>query len=142
MKTDTRVPEEPSLYEADVIAWANRQAALLRAGRFDELDIEHIADESSSDWAGIRSKRSVGGSGVGRADVGGPTIRRSRRAPGRASCLISPTYRTAIQCLHLTSGVTAGLVSTRRWLRFPALNAATHTSRTGPRNAAADRSGP
>jgi hypothetical protein len=45
MKTDTRVADEPSLYEADVIAWANRQAALLRAGRFDELDIEHIADE-------------------------------------------------------------------------------------------------
>ena len=32
-------------YEHDVIAWANEQAHLLRAGRFDALDIEHIADE-------------------------------------------------------------------------------------------------
>jgi hypothetical protein len=32
-------------YETDVVAWADEQAALLRAGRFAELDIEHIADE-------------------------------------------------------------------------------------------------
>lgn len=32
-------------YEEDVIAWANEQARLLRAGRFDMLDIEHLADE-------------------------------------------------------------------------------------------------
>jgi hypothetical protein len=32
-------------YEADIVAWANEQARLLRAGRFDALDIEHIADE-------------------------------------------------------------------------------------------------
>ncbi len=32
-------------YDGDVVAWANEQAALLRAGRFTELDIEHIADE-------------------------------------------------------------------------------------------------
>lgn len=32
-------------YDFDVIAWANEQAALIRAGRFDLLDIEHIADE-------------------------------------------------------------------------------------------------
>jgi hypothetical protein len=32
-------------YDLDVIAWANEQAALIRAGRFDLLDIEHIADE-------------------------------------------------------------------------------------------------
>jgi hypothetical protein len=37
--------ERASPYETDVIAWANRQAQLLRAGRFDELDIEHIAEE-------------------------------------------------------------------------------------------------
>ena len=49
MKPDDRVAEHPgepaAHYEADVIAWAHRQVALLRAGRFDELDIEHIADE-------------------------------------------------------------------------------------------------
>jgi len=32
-------------YESDVVAWANEQAAFIRAGRFDMLDLEHIADE-------------------------------------------------------------------------------------------------
>lgn len=32
-------------YENDVVAWASEQARLLRAGRFDLLDLEHIAEE-------------------------------------------------------------------------------------------------
>ena len=32
-------------YESDVVAWANEQAALLRAGRFDQLDLANIAEE-------------------------------------------------------------------------------------------------
>lgn len=32
-------------YEKDVVAWANEQARLIRAGRFELLDIEHIAEE-------------------------------------------------------------------------------------------------
>ncbi len=32
-------------YHSDIIAWADKQAALLRAGRLDELDIEHLAEE-------------------------------------------------------------------------------------------------
>ena len=32
-------------YETDIIAWANEQAAFIRAGKFDLLDIEHIAEE-------------------------------------------------------------------------------------------------
>jgi len=32
-------------YEDDVVAWAAEQACLLRAGRFDELDTEHLAEE-------------------------------------------------------------------------------------------------
>ena len=32
-------------YQQDVIAWANEQAALLRAGRFAEIDLEQIAEE-------------------------------------------------------------------------------------------------
>lgn len=32
-------------YETDVVAWASEQAALIRAGRFDQLDLEHIAEE-------------------------------------------------------------------------------------------------
>ena len=32
-------------YEADVVAWANEQASLIRAGHFDQLDLAHIAEE-------------------------------------------------------------------------------------------------
>ena len=32
-------------YEKDVLAWSREQAELLRAGRWSELDIDHIADE-------------------------------------------------------------------------------------------------
>jgi Domain of unknown function DUF29 len=32
-------------YEQEVILWSQEQARLLRAGRFSELDIEHLADE-------------------------------------------------------------------------------------------------
>lgn len=32
-------------HDKDVVAWATEQAALLRAGRLDEIDAEHIADE-------------------------------------------------------------------------------------------------
>ena len=35
----------PTPYERDVILWSQEQARLLRAGRFSELDIEHLADE-------------------------------------------------------------------------------------------------
>ena len=32
-------------YDGDLVAWANEQSILLRAGKFSDLDIEHIADE-------------------------------------------------------------------------------------------------
>lgn len=32
-------------YENDVVAWANEQARLIRAGRLDQLDLVHIAEE-------------------------------------------------------------------------------------------------
>lgn len=32
-------------YEKDINAWANEQARLLRARRFELLDVEHIAGE-------------------------------------------------------------------------------------------------
>jgi hypothetical protein len=38
----------PSLYEQDFYAWANEQAALLRAGQLSAADIEHIAEEIES----------------------------------------------------------------------------------------------
>ncbi|MBF0306141.1 MAG: DUF29 domain-containing protein [Alphaproteobacteria bacterium] len=37
-----------SLYETDFYAWANEQAALLRAGRLSQADIGHIAEEIES----------------------------------------------------------------------------------------------
>jgi hypothetical protein len=33
------------LYEHDYYAWAREQAALLRAGRYDDLDLEHLTEE-------------------------------------------------------------------------------------------------
>ena len=38
----------PSLYERDFYAWANEQAALLRAGNLSAADIDHIAEEIES----------------------------------------------------------------------------------------------
>ena len=35
----------PVGYDQDVAAWAAEQARLIRARRFDQLDLEHIADE-------------------------------------------------------------------------------------------------
>ncbi|HSO84719.1 DUF29 domain-containing protein [Thiocapsa sp.] len=37
-----------STYDLDFYAWANTQAALLRSGRIDQADIEHIAEEIES----------------------------------------------------------------------------------------------
>ncbi len=39
---------DSNLYDQDFYAWANEQAALLRAGRLDAADIEHIAEEIES----------------------------------------------------------------------------------------------
>jgi hypothetical protein len=38
-------PTAKDLYDADPYAWAHDQAALLRAGRFDALDLEHLIEE-------------------------------------------------------------------------------------------------
>ena len=37
-----------ALYDQDFYAWANEQAALLRAGKLSAADIEHIAEEIES----------------------------------------------------------------------------------------------
>jgi hypothetical protein len=36
---------DSELYERDFYAWANEQAALLRAGRLSDADVAHIAEE-------------------------------------------------------------------------------------------------
>jgi hypothetical protein len=38
-------PPASGLYEEDFPLWAERQAALLRAGRFDELDLDNLIEE-------------------------------------------------------------------------------------------------
>lgn len=44
MATRTK-PTAQDLYEQDFYVWAHDQAALLRAGRFDALDLEHLIEE-------------------------------------------------------------------------------------------------
>jgi len=42
----TRIKARSSeLYEQDVYAWSKAQASLLRAGRFTELDLDHLIEE-------------------------------------------------------------------------------------------------
>ncbi|PXX96302.1 DUF29 domain-containing protein [Halomonas sp. LBP4] len=38
----------PTHYDQDAYAWALEQAALLRSGKLDQLDIEHLAEEIES----------------------------------------------------------------------------------------------
>ena len=45
MTTITFEAEKLTTYKQDIVAWAQEQARLIRAGRFDLLDLEHIADE-------------------------------------------------------------------------------------------------
>ena len=40
--------EKPTLYDQDFYAWSNGQAALLRAGKLTEADVENIAEEIES----------------------------------------------------------------------------------------------
>ena len=42
---DHQADQSATGYDEDVLAWSREQAVLLRAGRFAELDIEHLADE-------------------------------------------------------------------------------------------------
>ena len=35
----------PSLYDEDFLAWTEQQAALVRAGRLDQLDLDNLAEE-------------------------------------------------------------------------------------------------
>jgi hypothetical protein len=44
-KTDPSVELLSKLYEQDYYAWTEQQAALLRAGRFTELDLAHLIEE-------------------------------------------------------------------------------------------------
>jgi hypothetical protein len=45
MAKTLEAPSRPDLYERDYYSWALEQAALLRARRFGELDLENLAEE-------------------------------------------------------------------------------------------------
>ena len=45
MKPSVLAPAVKDLYEQDFFEWTVRNAELLRAGRLDEADLEHIAEE-------------------------------------------------------------------------------------------------
>jgi Domain of unknown function DUF29 len=40
--------DKPSFYDTDYVAWLEDQAAHLRAGRLNQLDVENVADELKS----------------------------------------------------------------------------------------------
>lgn len=52
-----------TLYDQDLVAWADRQAALLRAGQWSQLDIDNIAEEiedvGRSERQGLRHRMIV-----------------------------------------------------------------------------------
>jgi hypothetical protein len=56
----TRIkPVKKDLYHEDFYLWTQRQAEVLRAGRYQELDLEHLIEEiEDSGSAGKRSVRS------------------------------------------------------------------------------------
>ncbi len=39
------MPVRNALYVKDFYAWSNQQAALLRAGKLEQVDLEHVAEE-------------------------------------------------------------------------------------------------
>ncbi|CAK0740933.1 DUF29 domain-containing protein [uncultured Gammaproteobacteria bacterium] len=48
----------PVRYEADYYSWSQEQAAMLRAGRLDQIDLENLAEEIES--LGRSDRRSLG----------------------------------------------------------------------------------
>jgi hypothetical protein len=66
-------------YDRDFYAWANEQVALLRAGRLDEADIAHIAEEIES--MGKTEKREL----VSRLSVLLLHLLKGQSQPGRRS---------------------------------------------------------
>jgi hypothetical protein len=50
----------PGLYDQDFLAWTEQQAALLRAGRLDQLDLDNLAEELDAmgrgEWGELESR--------------------------------------------------------------------------------------
>jgi hypothetical protein len=53
----------PSLYDQDFLAWTEQQAALVRAGRLDQLDRDNLAEEldtmGRSEWGELENRVEV-----------------------------------------------------------------------------------
>ncbi len=53
----------PSLYDEDFLAWTEQQAALVRAGRLDQLDLDNLAEEldgmSRSEWGELENRLEI-----------------------------------------------------------------------------------
>ena len=92
------MPANTTLYDTDFHAWANEQAALLRAGRLTEADIENIAEEIES--MGRSEKREL----INRLTVLLLHLLKWRYQPA----LRSRSWRNTIeqQRLHLTEHLT------------------------------------
>jgi len=57
VSTKTLKPPAASLYDQDFATWTSETARLLRARRFDQIDIEHVAEEIED--MGKREKREL-----------------------------------------------------------------------------------
>ena len=53
----------PSLYDEDFLAWTEQQAALVRAGHLDQLDLDNLAEEldtmGRSEWGELENRLEV-----------------------------------------------------------------------------------
>ncbi len=82
-------------YDADVILWSEQQARLLRAGRFAELDIEHLADEIED--VGKSEKREfVSRMGVLLAHLLKWSRQPTKRSPSWRSTIVAQRKRVAL----------------------------------------------
>jgi hypothetical protein len=57
VSTKTLKPPDASLYDQDFATWTSETARLLRAHRFDQIDVEHVAEEIED--IGKREKREL-----------------------------------------------------------------------------------
>ena len=79
----TRLKTPPSdLYQQDLYAWSKAQVDLLRAGRFAELDLEHMIEEIEDVGGALR--RSVATASAASSSICSSWSTRPQRSPVRA----------------------------------------------------------
>ncbi len=85
-----------SLYDADFVEWTRQTAALLRRGRFDDVDVQHLAEEVED--MGKRDRRTV----ESRLEVLLAHLLKWQYQPERRSGSWRATIRTQRSRLELT----------------------------------------